>query len=232
LQRGLAGSSKRKRKKKDKSLPHIAKLISWLDGYAALSCVDPVKIDKMVKDNSDDEDLTSIWKSAKDDVYEIGNLPSSSPEILRLAKFLNITKMVFLFLGIGLILLWLVLERLGVFFFASSRLSSYVLVIVIIVFYNVNIFIFTLLNRRLNSKIADYYHKHGGEVKKQRIHLRQLTQQLIDRLTLRVRRMQYDAADYVFTLFHSDYNNIRIIKEGKNGIYTAIVEARTRKEIH
>jgi hypothetical protein len=215
------------RKKKDKGLPHLAKLVSWLDGYAALSCVDPQKIDKMVKSHEDDDDLRYIWKQAKDDVTEIGNLPASSNEITRLIKFLNVTKAVFLFMGLALVAVWFVLERIGLLF---GRLSSLYLIIGIIVFYNANIVLFALLNRRLNRRVADYYHKHGGEVKKERVHLRQVTQQLIDRLTMRVRRQQYDPEDYPFTLFHRDYNSVRILKEDKNGVYQAIVEARSRKD--
>ncbi len=221
------GLKSRQLKKEGKSLQGFAKLITFLDGYAALAVVDPVKIERLMKGSSSD-DLQNFWKQAKDDVYKIGGLPSSSPQIVRLAKWLNIVKILFLFTGLIGVGVWVLLSRLEATFF-SGRNAPLIFFGVLIVLFNTVLFLYYALNKRLSMRVITYYDKHAGEVTNQRKHLRQVAQQIIDNLTMTIRRTRYDPKNYEFKLFHSDYRNIKVLKESK-GIYHAHVAARSESE--
>jgi hypothetical protein len=205
------------------TLYSFAHLITWLDGYVALSCVDPVRIERMVR-NYPQEDLVRAWAQAKDDVYKIGKLPTSSSKIIRLTKISNITKIMFILVGVIAVILWLLVSRLGFPFF-SGPYSELALLAALVVAYNLNLFAYYWSGRRLNAEVREFYEKHSGEVSGQRKHLRQITQGLIDGLTMRVLRHEHDPKKYGFTLFHTNYKNIRIVEQRGNR-YTAIVRAR------
>ena len=67
----------------------LAKLISLLDGYAALSVADPARIRKIIKKSSDDTELESTWKDISQDVIDISTLPSESEEVMKKSKVLG-----------------------------------------------------------------------------------------------------------------------------------------------
>ena len=200
------------------------KIISFLDGYAALVVVDPSRVEKMIK-NSSQDDIQNTWKQAKDDVGKIAGLPSTNPKILRLAKILGIVKTLFMFIGLIGVLIWVVLSYLRLPFFVGAD-APLIFVGILFGLFVGSFVIYYYFNRRLTLRVNDYYEKHSGEIINNRRHLRTVTQQLIDKLTFYVRRHQFDPKQYEFTLYHPDYKNVKIVKEDK-GAYFATVAART-----
>jgi len=81
--------------------------------------------------------------------------------------------------------------------------------------------------RRLNSSVRKFYEKHANELTKQRAHIREATQQLIDRLMREIWSNNYDEERFKFDLFNSNYKNITVLK--KKGIrFVCTVRARSK----
>jgi hypothetical protein len=208
-------------KQKDNDLFILSRLIGWLDGYSVMSCVDPQRIEKMVHDYSDDH-LVNIWNQIKGDVNEIGKLPASSPTVVRMTKIVTISRSLFILVGIAAVLSWLFLIRLQLPIVSGPYSLLYLLIILVILF-NANLYVYFFSTRKLNSEVRSIYETKGAKLKKQRQRLRQTVQQLIEELRQRARSYGYETEGYEFTVFNRDYRNIKVIKQRGNK-YQAIVK--------
>ena len=221
---------------KSVNLRGLTKLISWLDGYAALACVDPVRIEKQVKTLSssgkkdhEGKDIASAWQEIRKDVFEIAKLPGSSEEIAKASKRLGVVKLVFTFMGVGVIAVYLVLSTLGLLTLSGTA-GRLELLIAVIIAYNAALFAYVALNRRFNSLVGSYYDKHATELARQRRHVKAVTQRVIDSLAARIRAQQIDPEKYKLSLFDKEYSNINILGQDKRGIkYVASVKGRLVK---
>ena len=89
------------------------KLIAWLDGYVALKCVDPMKIERLAKSEGESiEDVQRIFSDVREDVQDIASLPGSSTEIVRTSKYLSIARMAITLMGVGIVLIFLIFSSL------------------------------------------------------------------------------------------------------------------------
>jgi hypothetical protein len=206
----------------------LAKLISLIDGYAALSVSDPARIRKIIKKNPDDSELESIWKEISRDVDDISTLPSESEVVLKKSKVLGILRPVIMFLGLIVFTIYFVLLGSGVLKNLGT-LGAYAFLIGFVAAYFVGFALYFILNRRLTRTVNTYYERHMGEIAKQRRHLKVVNQRLIDKLAQIVRSRDYDPNRYKFSLFHDDYANINVISEDKYQIYKVTVKGKTLK---
>jgi hypothetical protein len=208
----------------------LSTLISLLDGYAALSVVDPSRIRRIVKKNSDDTDISSVWKDISRDVDDISSLPSSSEQIMKQSRTLGILRPVIMFLGLIVFTIYFVLLGSGVMR-NLGQLGTYVFLAGFIGAYFVGFGVYFAMNRKLTRLVNNYYEKHTGEISKQRRRLKVVNQRLIDKLAQIVRSHDYDPGKYKFSLFHDDYANINVVSEDKNQIYKVTVKGKSiRKE--
>ncbi|MHB8568455.1 MAG: hypothetical protein ACYC7D_15620 [Nitrososphaerales archaeon] len=209
------------------NLKSIARLVSWLDGYASLSSTDPLKVERLVKEigsaghskkkqsGPTASEVAAVWDDVRKDVYDIANLPGSSDEIMGMSKRVGIARMLVPFLGAAVVLIFLALNLFGVFTFGTyARIEA---IVVVIIAYNVTIISYMVYNRRLGSMVSQYYKKHADEVTAQRKHVRASVQKLIDVLASGVRANEADPDKYRFSLSNTDYSNINIIGEAKGG---------------
>jgi hypothetical protein len=206
----------------------LSKLISMLDGYAALSIVDPARIRRLVKKNPEDTDLGSIWKEISRDVDDISTLPSTSEEVMKRSKVLGILRPMIMFLGLIVFTIYFVLLGTGVIR-SLGQLGAYVFLVGFIGAYFVGFAVYFIQNRKLTRFVNSYYEKHMGEIAKQRRHIKVVNQRLIDKLAQIVRSRDYDPNRYKFSLFHDDYANINVVSKDKNQIYKVTVKGKSLK---
>ncbi len=204
----------------------LSNLVSLLDGYAALSIVDPQRIRRIIKRNSNDSDLQAAWKEISRDVDDISSLPSESEEVLKKSKVLGILRPVIMFLGLIVFTIYFVLLGSGILR-NLGQLGAYAFLIGFIAAYFVGFFVYFFLNRRLTRTVNTHYQKHMGEIARQRRHIKTVNQRLIDKLAMIVRSHDYDPAKYKFSLFHDDYANINVVSEDKNQIYKVTVKGKS-----
>ncbi len=213
------------------NLKHLARFISWLDGYASLSSTDPLKMERLVNEISSSgrgkkdkgggdgdplaRDVTKLWHDVRKDVYDIANLPGESEAIMRVSKRVGIAKLLVPFLGAGVVLVFLVLSIFGAI--SVSAYTRIEVIILAVIAYNATLFLYMLYNRRLSSMVAEYYKKHAGEVASQRRRVKSTVQKLINMLASRVRARGIDPQRLRFALSNTDYANIHVLGEEKSG---------------
>ena len=204
-------------------------MISLLDGYAALSISDPVRIKRIAKNNSDDPDVKAVWKEISKDVDDISSLPSSSDQIMKLSRVLGILRPVIMFLGLIVFTIYFILLGTGVIAHLGV-VGAYAFLGAFIGAYFVGFAVYFMLNRRLTRTVNAYYENHMSEIARQRRHIKIVNQRLIDKQAMIVRSKDLDPKKYKFTLFHNDYVNINVISEDKNSIYTVTVKGKSLKQ--
>lgn len=215
----------KKSTKKGANPADLSRLVTWFDGYASLSVVDPQRMEKVVKRNSDDQEISWVWTQVRRDINDIAVLPNTSREIVRLSKRLNIFRQVLMYVGLAVFGGFLLLSDL--FGGKSQGLSGTPLFFVVFIAAYFAVFgVYFWMNRKLTRLVVEYYDKHSGEVAKQRRHIKQVNQRLIDKLAMVIRARRLDPEKYKFDLAHKDYANITIVGENKNSLYQAIVKGK------
>lgn len=206
----------------EKEMKAICSLITWLDGYSNLSCVDPLKMERVLK--FCDDDIVSTWNRVRKDVYSVGRLPGSSKRVLRLSRVVNISR----FLSVGFALLAITFWILAAFL-APGLLSapgrSLIVLIGFVVVFNADLAVYMFSTKRLSLAVKEYFSTHTNEAKFERKRIRDATQSLIDKLASRVKASEDSPGDHQFALLDQSYNNVHITK-GK-GIYVATVRLQT-----
>ncbi len=194
---------------KTKEMQAICRLITWLDGYANLSCVDPVGMEKVAKLCG--EDVQEVWNRARGDVLAIARLPGSSEKVVRLGRMVNISRYLFFGFVMVALLFWLLAGALAPGLLSQPGMSLIVLG-VIAVFLNGNLILYMYSTRSLSSAVRGYFQSHRNEAKFQRGRVKGAAQSLIDKLASKVRSSGSEPEDYRFTLLDSGYSNIKATK--------------------
>ena len=204
----------------------MAQLITWFDGYAALHIVDPLRIERMLKSQKGAE-LDQIWKSVKKDVEAITDLPSGSMKVKRYSRMASYARLA------SLIMTAVSFAFLILFYLFQSSLkmlgNPLVAPAIIIAAMYVAIMISLFASRRMNNAVRSFYQEHSSELSKNRVHLRESAQNLIDRLQRDVASHDLDPMRYRFQVFHTDYKNIHVLK-GRGPRYGAVVRTKSSQK--
>jgi hypothetical protein len=193
----------------------LAKLISWFDSYVELYTIDPIRIEKALK-NYEGTDLDQIWKSVRSDVDHIVDLPAKSREIEKYSRRASRLRLISMIVGLGTFVV-----LVGYLYFQSQLkvAGGQDLVIIIpaaMIGLLYGFFMLTMISTRsLNKAMRNFYDQHSGELSKQKSHMREATQQLIDRLSREIYSHGFDPSRFKFQLYHSNYKNIIVLR--KNG---------------
>ena len=208
---------------KAKEMKEICKLITWLDGYANLSCVDPLKIERAMKLCGDD--VQGIWDRIKDDIYSIGKLPTESERVVRLARIISISRMFFLGFALLSVASFLLASQIAPKLFSNMEFGLLALAVVAAVF-NVNVVVYVYSSRKLSRAVNEFFEESRDKAKPQRGRAKDAAQAMINRLASRIKSTGAEPSGYRFTLLNPNYTSVRVTKEG--GIYTAMVNPGTR----
>lgn len=215
------------KKKAFQANPHdVATLVTYLDGYAALSVIDPAKIQRIIKRNLEDRDIAQVWGQIETDVSDIATLPSSSDEIMHLAKRVDRLKPISMFLPLILLIAYIVLGALGLIS-KLGILGAVGFLVFLGAAYAIGIYLYISSTRKLSKVVAKYYDRHEATLSKQRRRIKLANQRLIDKIAMEIRSRDRDPEKYRFELLHNDYANIRVLSEDKNSVYTVTVKGKS-----
>ncbi len=210
-------------KDESKEMKVICSLITWLDGYANFSCVDPLKIERATKLCEDD--VQAVWARIKGDVYAIGRLPSESEKVVRLAKIVNISRVVFIGFAVLSVALLLLASQIAPRLLSNPTYGLSALVIIAVVL-NVDVFVYVFSSRRLSLAVKEFFDESRDRAALERRRVRDAAQALIDKLASRIRSAGAEPAGYRFVLLGAGYANVNVTKE--KGLITAMVNLGTR----
>jgi hypothetical protein len=203
----------------------MAQMITWLDGYAELQIVDPLRIQRLLKSSSG-SDLDRIWKGVEDDVSKIVDLPAGSEKVKRYSNMASYARLASLILGAASFAF-----LIFVYFYKSYFETLYnellVPAVVIGVLYAA-IMVTLFASRRMNSAVRECYQEHAHELSKSRTKLRESAQLLIDRLQQDVVSHDLDPMHYRFHVFHREYRNINV--DGRGPRFSATVRGRVSRK--
>jgi hypothetical protein len=211
------------------SINDLTKLVTWLDGYSAMSPVDPLRLRKIANKYPDDQDIVSVWKGIEGDVWDIARIPSTSPEITRLSKILGVLKQVLMFIGLIVFSIYVIGSGSGAFAFLG-RYGALVFAIIFVVAYFLGFGSYFYLDRKLTRLVASCYDKHASDISKQRKHVKQINQRLIDKIAAEIRARRVDPEKYSFTLLQKDYNNIVVQKEQGDSTFVVTIKGSKRSD--
>lgn len=211
-------------KREEFTLESLAKAISWLDGYRACYCVNPSKIEDVVK-KYPKRDVRKIWREVKSDIYKIASLPTSSPEIVRMYKIVTISRSLLPIFAMLSLVMWIVtIETKVPGAFGEMFYLLLIVSLATVVFYY-------LYNKRLYNKIRAYYDERLDLLKERQRRIKNMTQVLINGLAHYIKGRTHDPREYEFSLFYLDYDNIRVVeKKGAKKFLSKIKFVRSFKE--
>jgi uncharacterized membrane protein (DUF485 family) len=189
----------------------ISRLTTWFDAYTELYTVDPVKIERALK-NYEGTDLEQVWKSIRKDVERINELPEKSDKIMTYVKRSSYARTIsFILTAVTFVFLLIFFEFTNQLkAFGGSSASIIALGAVIAVMY-VALMYNTFATRKLNKAMREFYDEHAQELKKQTAHIREAAQLMIDKLQREIYAQDLNPDKYKFELYNENYKNIRIV---------------------
>lgn len=203
----------------------LARMITWLDGYAEFHIVDPARVERLLKSH-DIPDLNQTWKNIEEDVTTITDLPASSAQVKRYSRMSSYARLA----SVVMVLVSFVFLEIYFFHSGLKRVINPILALgVIIIVLYISLMVNIIASRRMNSEITKLYKEHTNELSKNRNRIRQSTQALIDRLQRDVISHGLDPSRFKFELFYTKYNNINLIEQ-KGSRYLTIVRAKSAKK--
>ncbi len=210
----------------------IARLIPWFDSYVELYTVDPVRIERALK-NYSGTDLDQIWKSVRGDVEQLVDLPGKSHEIEKYAKRSSRARVLSMIIGV------FTFAALIIYLLFQTQIKSLggqdiiIIIPAVMIALLYGFFMLTILSTRaLNKAMRSFYDQHSGELSKQKLHMRDATQQLIDRLSREIYSHGFEPTRFKFQLFHSNYKNIEVVgRSGGKFVSTIKPRAQAQRKI-
>ena len=194
-----------------------------------MSPVDPLRLRKIASRYPDDQDIATAWKEIEHDVWDIARIPSTSPEITRLSKILGVLKQVLMFVGLIVFTIYIIGSGLGTLDFLG-RYGALVFAIIFIMAYLLGFGSYFYLDRKLTRLVTDCYNKHANEISKQRKHVKQVNQRLIDKIAAEIRARRADPEKYKFSLMQKDYSNIVVQKEQGDSIFVVTIKGSKKTD--
>jgi hypothetical protein len=207
----------------------IARLISWFDGYVELYTVDPVRVERALK-NYSGTDLDQIWKSVKGDIVQIVDLPGKSHDVEKYTKRASKARILSMIIGV------ITFAALIIYLFFQPQIKSLggqdliIVIPAVMIALLYGFFMLTIFSTRsLNKAMRDFYDKHTGELSKQKTHMRDATQQLIDRLSREIYSHGFEPSRFKFQLYHSNYKNIEVVGRS-GGKFVSMIRPRAQAQ--
>lgn len=193
-----------RRRKKKRELEDLATLISAVDGFRVGRCAELKSMDRIVRKVR----LTGTskkWKSIRRDLEAIMDLPTSSPKVM----FMMNLALLLRFLGLVSFLVVMMLAIMVSIGSAIELTGSF-----IDIFNSVLIFGIVVLVVRyfVKERVKKFFDESAGRLKSKSTHLRELNQELIDRLSEGIKKYKGKPRDYKLILYNSDYKGIQILK--------------------
>jgi len=194
------------RGKRKPELEDLASLISAVDGFRVGRCAELKSVERIVK-RLHLTDSARKWKSIKKDLEAIMNLPASSPKVMfmmnlaLLLRFLGLLSYTIVFI---LAISWGLSPSLNIEASTFANIFDYVLI------FGIGVIVVRYL---VKEQIKKFFDQSADKFRGKSAHLRELNQELMNRLHEGIRKTKGKSRDYKLTLFNADYNGIKVLKK-------------------
>jgi len=197
-------------RKRKPELEDLASLISAIDGFRVGRCADLKSVEKIVR-RVHLTDTGRKWKSIRRDLEAIMNLPTSSPKVMIMMNLALLLR----FLGV---LSYTIVLMLAIIVGLSPSLNIETSTFLNIFNYALIFGIVVLVVRYfVKEQVKKFFDQSADKFRGKSLHLRDLDQELVNRLREGIKKSKGNARDYKLSLFNADYNGIKVLK--KPGIW-------------
>jgi len=194
-----------RRRKKKRELEDLATLISAVDGFRVGRCAELKSMDRIVRKVR----LTGTskkWTSIRRDLEAIRDLPTSSPKVM----FMMNLALLLRFLGLVSFTAVMMLAIMVSIGSAIEITESFTNIFVsVLIFGNVVL----VVRYFVKERVKKFFDESAGRLKSKSTHLRELNQELVNRLREGIKKYKGKPRDYKLILFNSDYKDIQILKK-------------------
>ena len=111
-----------------------------------------------------------------------------------------------------------------------GRYGALAFVLIFVVAYLLGFGSYFYLDRKLTVLVVSYYDKHASEISRQRRHIKQVNQRIIDKIAAEIRARRADPEKYRFTLMQKDYSNIVVRKEQSNTTFVVTIKGSKKAD--
>jgi len=195
-----------RRRKKKPELEDLATLISAIDGFRVGRCAELKSVERIVR-KVRLTDTGRKWKSIRRDLEAIMDLPTSSAKVM----FMMNLALLLRFLGV---LSYAIVFILAVMWGLSPSLKIEASTFVTIFNYALIFGISVLVVRYfVKEQIKKFFNESADKFKGKSAHIRELNQELMNRLREGIKKSNGKPRDYKLILFNADYNGIKVLKK-------------------
>jgi len=195
-----------RRRKRKPELEDLATLISAIDGFRVGRCAELKSVERIVR-RVHLTDTGRKWKSIRRDLQDIMNLPTSSPKVMRMMNLALLLR----FLGLLSYTIVIILAiMMGLSFSLKIEASTFVNIFNYTLIFGISVLVVRYF---VKEQVKKFFDQSADKFKGKSAHLRELNQELINRLREGIKKSNGKSRDYKLTLFNADYNGIKILKK-------------------
>lgn len=195
-------------RKRKPELEDLATLISAIDGFRVGRCAELRSVEKIVK-KVRLTDTGRKWKSIRRDLEAIMDLPTSSSKVM----FMMNLALLLRFLGVlsyTMVFILAIMMGLGLSPSFNVNASIFVTIFDYVLIFGIGVLVVRYF---VKEQIKKFFDQSADKFKGKSAHLRELNQELLNRLSEGIKKSNGKSRDYKLTLFNADYNGIKILKK-------------------
>jgi hypothetical protein len=193
--------------RKDIDIDLLRNLITLIDGYLINYFDDFTLLEQKIKVGALGPELAKEWKYIGRSLMRIANTVKRIPglvAIIKLCTIFRILALLFTMSGTGLIISTQ---------FAGSPSYLYYMSILFLTFSAISITWYRILERKISTRIRDYFEKHQTKYGSTRGYLRSSVQKLIFSMANYLKVKRIDPEKYPLSLYNTDYEGVKIVRK-------------------
>jgi len=195
-----------RRRKRKPELEDLATLISAIDGFRVGRCAELKSVERIVR-RVHLTDTGRKWKSVRRDLEAIMNLPTSSAKVM----FMMNIALLLRFLGVlSYTIVFILAVMMGLSPSLNIEPSTFVNIFNYALIFGISVLVVRYF---VKEQIKKFFDQSADKFKGKSAHLRELNQELMNRLREGIKKSNGKPRDYKLTLFNADYNGIKVLKK-------------------
>jgi len=195
-----------RRRKRKPELEDLATLISAIDGFRVGRCAELKSVERIVR-RVHLTDTGRKWKSIRRDLQDIMDLPTSSPKVM----FMMNLALLLRFLGLlSYTIVILLAVMMGLRLSLNIEASAFVNIFNYALIFGICVLVVRYF---VKEQIKKFFNQSADKFKGKSAHIRELNQDLINRLREGIKKSNGKSRDYKLTLFNADYKGIKVLKK-------------------
>jgi len=195
-----------RRRKRKPELEDLATLISAIDGFRVGRCAELKSVEKIVR-RVHLTDTGRKWKSLRRDLEAIMNLPTSSSKVM----FMMNLALLLRFLGLlSYTIVFILTVMMGLSPSLKMETSTFIDIFTYAMIFGIGVLVVRYF---VKEQIKKFFDQSADKFKGKSMHLRELNQELLNRLIEGIKKSNGKSRDYKLSLFNADYNGIKVLKK-------------------